>query len=69
MAPALEFRLAESLRSCSAIKAVTTESIIPSNTSLPLSSRIAGLVIKCPTFLTSINARPGNENEVPSGAK
>ena len=43
--------------SCSAISAVIAASMMPSGTSLPSRSRIAGLVIRWPTLLTSISER------------
>ena len=69
IAPLRELRLAGSLRSCRAISAVITASIMPSNTSFPSPSRIAGLVIKWPTFRTSMRARPGSTRLEPSGAE
>ena len=46
------------LRSCSAIATVTTASRMPSNISLPWPSRIAGLVIRCPTLRKNKSERP-----------
>jgi hypothetical protein len=43
--------------SCSAISAVIGASMMPSGTSLPSRSRIAGLVIRWPTLRTSISER------------
>ena len=48
---------------------VNIASIIPSKTSFPSLSKIAGLVIKCPTFLTNNVLLPGKEKESPSGFK
>ena len=44
---------------------VKIESMIPSGISLPFLSLIAGFVIKCPTFLTSIKLLPGNKIILP----
>ena len=48
------------IMSCMAIHTVKKASIIPSGTSLPFRSLIAGLVIKCPTFLTNMRLLPGS---------
>ena len=46
---------------------VITPSIIPSGTSEPSGHKIAGFVIKCPTFLTNIKLRPLRESSEPLG--
>ena len=48
------------IMSCIAIHTVKKASIIPSGTSLPSLSLIAGFVIKCPTFLTRRRLLPGS---------
>ena len=55
--------------SCFAIAIVNIASIIPSKTSLPSLSKIAGLVIRCPTFLTRSVLLPDREKDSPSGFK
>ena len=46
---------------------VNIASIIPSNTSLPSLSKIAGLVMRWPTFLTRRVLLPGKEKDSPLG--
>ncbi|MNE87943.1 hypothetical protein D3C80_1851910 [compost metagenome] len=53
--------------SCRAISAVTAASMMPSGTSLPSRSRIAGLDIRWPTLRTSISERPCRVRDEPSG--
>ena len=55
--------------SWSAARAVIAASIMPSGTSAPSLSWIAGLVIRCPTLRTSIRERPLREIGEPSGAE
>ena len=42
------------------MQTVKKASIIPSGISVPFLSLIAGLVIRCPTFLTNIKLLPGS---------
>ena len=61
--PAVEFLMPDwRLISCCAIKTVHTASINPSPISSPCSSRILGVVIKCPTFRTSSKDLPLSVN-------
>ena len=53
-------------RSCTAIRLVMTPSRIPSGISSPWLSRIAGLVIRCPTLRINNNERPGSVSDEPS---
>ena len=61
-----EFRwLLLPFRSCREIKLAIMASMMPSKISSPAWSRIAGLVIRWPTWRTSISERPGRENRLP----
>ena len=52
-------------KSCIAISEVIMPSMMPSGTSLPFSSMIAGLVIRCPTLRTNSMLRPFREISPP----
>ena len=52
-------------RSCLAIHMVNMASKMPSGISFPALSKIAGLVIRWPTFLTNIRLRPVSRNFLP----